>query len=61
MQNDADNACMAATIFAQITTNLARATLEELPMRPVRVEIAHGLLPGARRVFIGHREHPLDQ
>ena len=30
-------------------------------MRPMRIEIAHGLFPGARWVFIGHPEHPLDQ
>ena len=34
---------------------------EEFPVRSVCIEIAHGLFPGARRVFIGHREHPLDQ
>jgi hypothetical protein len=30
-------------------------------MRPMRVENAHRLFPRPRWVFIGHREHPLDQ
>src|SRR5208337_4080736 len=36
-------------------------TLEKFAVRALCIEVAHGFLPCHRRVFIRHRQHPLDQ